>query len=339
MKKTRFFTCLLALIMVVSMLTITAAAADIHLVADSAIIYVDDIKVRNINAYLDGEGEIRVESENDLRKIFPNDLENSTFLTSETGIIVTQWVISLGYSSSQDSNTLYIYTSSGTPSIPSIVDPTIPTVPAEPSIPGTQETATAEVFVNGLRVNNSGVHTYGGEFFINTYNALYTIFPRETANTYFPATMETSSLRSWATQYKYTMVSSGNRAYLNNDGNTPIEVTLNGTNVTFPDQQAIVVKPGRTMIPIRTVSELINCDVEWDGNHNRVKITKGNSTMLLWVNHQSYWLDGNYYKMDVSPFALNGRTMVPLRFIIETFGYDVKWDSSSTVSVVRLSSK
>lgn len=49
--------------------------------------------------------------------------------------------------------------------------------------------------------------------------------------------METSSLRSWATKYKYTMVSTGNRVYLNNNGKTAVEVSLNGTYVPFEDQR------------------------------------------------------------------------------------------------------
>lgn len=336
MKNTRFMACLMAIMMFVSTLTTTAhAGSDIHIVVGDATIYVNDVMVQNISAYLDGYGDIRVESVSDLCKVFPNDQGRFNSLASQTGIVVHHWVTNLGYSCSQDGNILYIYTSN----TPTIEIPSTPNMPTIPEVPTEPETPSAEVFVNGLRVDNSGVHAYGGEFFINTYTALRTIFPKETANNYFPATMETSSLRTWANKFKYTMVSSGDRVYLNNDGKKPVEVSLNGTNVVFPDQQPVVVDPGRTMIPIRVVSELINSTVEWDAQHKRVKIVKGNSTMLLWVGSQSYWLDGNYHNMDVSPYILNGRTMVPIRFITETFGYDVKWDSSGTVPVVKLSSK
>lgn len=43
--------------------------------------------------------------------------------------------------------------------------------------------------------------------------------------------------------------------------------------------------------------------------------------------------------MDVKPYITNGRTMVPIRFVCEVFGYTVKWDGTGTVPVVRLSSK
>lgn len=336
MKKTRFMACLMAIMMLVSLLTTTAhASSNIHIVASDATIYVNDSVVQNINAYLDGYGEVRVETANDLFKIFPNDgatFANDPSLSSQTGIIVTQWVVTLGYGCSQSENQLYIYTNK-TPSIE------IPTLPTEPSTPTVPESPPAEVFVNGLRIDNADVHVYGGEFFVNNTNALRTIFPKETAGSSLPTTLETTSLRTWANKYKYTLVSSGDRVYLNNDGKKPVEVTLNGTPVEFPDQQPIVVDPGRTMIPIRAVSELINSTVEWDAQNKRVRIAKGNSIMILWVDVQSYWLNNVYHKMDVSPYILNGRTMVPIRFITETFGYTVKWDSSAAVPVVRLSSK
>ena len=62
--------------------------------------------------------------------------------------------------------------------------------------------------------------------------------------------------------------------------------------------------------------------------------------MWIWVGNTTYYINNVKYTMDVKPFVTNNeRTMVPIRFIGEAFGYDVKWDGSGTVPVVRLSSK
>jgi len=36
-------------------------------------------------------------------------------------------------------------------------------------------------------------------------------------------------------------------------------------------------------------------------------------------------VNGNLVALDVAPEILNGRTMVPLRFVVETLGYQVEW--------------
>lgn len=330
MKKTRFMSCLMAIILVFGLMVSTANAADIHLDAGSATVYVDDSRVYGITAYIDGTGNIRVESESDMLKIFSKET-TGPFMSPSSSLIVTDWANYFGYGWSQSESTLYIYRNgSTTPSYP-----TDPSIPPDPTSPSTK--TQADVFVNGLRVTGSGVHVYGGEFFIDNSAALRTIFPKET-NGNLPTVTEATSLRSFATKYKYTMVSNGNRVYLSNNGNGPLEVTLNGTYIAFPDQQPYVVN-NRTMVPIRTLAETLGFTVEWVSSNNGIKLTKGSMVMWVWVGSTTYYINNVKYTMDVKPFVTNNeRTMVPIRFIGEAFGYDVKWDGSGTVPVVKLTS-
>lgn len=330
MKKTRFISALMAIIMMFGLLTSTATAADIHLNVGPATVYMDDARVYGINAYIDGENKVRVETEDDMRKIFNSEFQNGgIYLSPGTGLIVTDWADFFGYGWSQSESTLYIYRNGS--SVPSY--PNQPNIPANPN-----DKPPVEVFVNGLRINNAGVHTYGGEFFIETSDALRAIFPSETKNN-LPTVTGTTSLKTYATKYKYTLVSNGEKVYLYNNGNGPLEVTLNGTYVSFPDQQPYVVN-NRTMVPIRTLAETLGFTVEWVSANNGIKLTKGNMTMWVWVGSTTYYINNVKYTMDVKPFVTNNeRTMVPIRFISEAFGYDVKWDGTGTVPVVRLTSK
>lgn len=46
------------------------------------------------------------------------------------------------------------------------------------------------------------------------------------------------------------------------------------------------------------------------------------------------WVNGDYVETDVAPFIENDRTMVPLRFVIETLGLEVKWDQPRKMATV-----
>ena len=75
--------------------------------------------------------------------------------------------------------------------------------------------------------------------------------------------------------------------------------------------------------------------VEWDG---------GTRTVTLWVDGHSLRLtldsrmvqDGrnDWFYLDVAPVSIGGRTMLPIRFIVEYFGGQVVWNGDSrTVTI------
>lgn len=147
-----------------------------------------------------------------------------------------------------------------------------------------------------------------------------------------------NELENWATINNYVLLKYNNNVYLNNDGNTPVIIKVDNNEVEFPDQQPLVVSPGRTMVPIRAIAEFIDdVDVTWDSTNNRIVIKNDYNTLILWINSTSYWLNGNYHQMDVEPYVLNCRTMVPIRFIAEAFGFTITFDNSYDVCVINLS--
>lgn len=119
----------------------------------------------------------------------------------------------------------------------------------------------------------------------------------------------------------------GNRLYINDDGNLPVEIMVNGTLVQFPDQQPMVVKPGRTMVPIRAVAELLGCKVEWIDEYHCAAITRDRTTMYISPGKDTYILNNQHYSLDAPAKVINGRTMVPLRFVAEAFGFEVNYQA------------
>lgn len=106
-----------------------------------------------------------------------------------------------------------------------------------------------------------------------------------------------------------------------------ISVYLEGNEIDFD------VKPqtvnGRTMVPVRAIFEAMGASVTWDKDTKTVKSVKGNTTVKMTLNSTTEYIDGIAYKMDVPPIIINGRTLVPARYVAEAFGYFVSWDQKT----------
>ncbi len=109
-------------------------------------------------------------------------------------------------------------------------------------------------------------------------------------------------------------------------------VTLNGQPLTFDVPP--VIDNGRTMVPLRATFEALGATVRWDANTRTIAATKGDASIQLTVGDTSAAKNGAKITLDAPPRILDGRTLVPLRFIGEALGCQVNWDDSTqTVSI------
>ena len=46
------------------------------------------------------------------------------------------------------------------------------------------------------------------------------------------------------------------------------------------------------------------------------------------IDDRKAWNNGNCEELEASPFIINGKTLVPLRYIAEKLGYQTKWLAS-----------
>ena len=113
----------------------------------------------------------------------------------------------------------------------------------------------------------------------------------------------------------------------------PLTVTVDGTAVTFPDQQP-VIKNSRTLVPVRFIAEALGYEVEWDEKVNAAVIDNGRIVMYIGTNHAI--IDGQHKTLDVKSELIGDRTMVPLRVIAETLDCTVDWlNEIRTVQINR----
>lgn len=96
-----------------------------------------------------------------------------------------------------------------------------------------------------------------------------------------------------------------------------------------------VVKDGRTLIPIRAVSEGMGASVNWDEATGTITIVKDGITVKLTIGDNTVNVNGQAKTLDVPALLQNSRTLVPLRFISEAFKSDVQWYPDSQMVVVN----
>ncbi len=106
-------------------------------------------------------------------------------------------------------------------------------------------------------------------------------------------------------------------------------------NCYFADQRPIILE-GRTMIPVRGLLENLGYDINWDDATKTVIIKSymNDDELRVTVGSNVIYKNGEAITIDVPATIMNGRTMIPVRAIVEAFGYKIEWNESErTVTV------
>lgn len=90
-----------------------------------------------------------------------------------------------------------------------------------------------------------------------------------------------------------------------------------------------VIKGGRTLIPVRAITEGFGAELAFDKESQVVTITKGDTVIELTLGSTVAVVNGEEVQMDTKANIVNNRTYVPLRFIMETFKLNVEWDQDT----------
>lgn len=112
--------------------------------------------------------------------------------------------------------------------------------------------------------------------------------------------------------------------------NNPM-MEINGVAVPIDsDGTAPVIQDDRTVLPLRAVAEAMGAEVGWDDPSQTVTLAMDGKQLKLQINSGQAWdQNGTSYPLDVPPIIINGRTMLPIRFVAEYFGGKVEWSESS----------
>ena len=126
------------------------------------------------------------------------------------------------------------------------------------------------------------------------------------------------------------ILASASLSYAEND---PIGLRLDGKDI-LPDTTAMIVS-GRVLVPARAVFEAMGGMVAWDDARREVTVTRGILVVKLIIDSKTATINGLPKDMDVPAAIISERTMIPVRFVAETLGYEVDWDDTNRIVNIK----
>ncbi len=113
------------------------------------------------------------------------------------------------------------------------------------------------------------------------------------------------------------------------------QVILDGQALSFDVPP--VIESGRTLVPLRAIFEALGSNIQWDGDTQTVTATKGSTEIELVIGGKAL-KNGQPVTLDVPAKIIEGRTVVPLRFVSEALGCQVSWDGATQTITISSSS-
>lgn len=103
-----------------------------------------------------------------------------------------------------------------------------------------------------------------------------------------------------------------------------IKVTIDGELVHFEGTQPMMVA-SHILVPVRGVFEHVGAELKWDPALHTVTAHRGDHEVVLTMGKNMAQLDGAFVPLDQPAMTIQGRTMVPLRFLGRSLGVHVDW--------------
>ncbi len=116
---------------------------------------------------------------------------------------------------------------------------------------------------------------------------------------------------------------------------------VNGTEAEIDPGRGIapIVQGGRTLVPIRAIIEAMGGTVNWDEETQTALLEYNSDIIALTIVSTTAYLNDKVNTLDVAPVVINDRTMLPIRFIAESFKFDVDWiEETQTVTIKKMGS-
>jgi hypothetical protein len=102
---------------------------------------------------------------------------------------------------------------------------------------------------------------------------------------------------------------------------------VQGKNVTLDVAPTVV--NGNTLVPLRFLSESLGAEVKWFGDERKITLTQQENKIDLWIDKPSALVNGRTIALEAAPEIMDDTTVVPLRFISETFKQEVHYNADT----------
>ena len=116
----------------------------------------------------------------------------------------------------------------------------------------------------------------------------------------------------------------------------PIVMVVDGHTVETKEMPPIILN-GRTMVPAREFFEQLGAKVSWNQAAKQVTIDYNDEKIILTINSRTVYIGYNsavISQSDPAPKIVNDKTMIPVRFVAEEFGFDVEWKNETRTVII-----
>lgn len=116
-----------------------------------------------------------------------------------------------------------------------------------------------------------------------------------------------------------------------------IRVSVDGEYIDFSEYDNVYPKivEGRTLVPMRAIFEKLKFEVEYDVNTNIAIGRNDDLRIELPIGRKDAKVNGQKIALDVVADVINGRTMIPVRFVAEKSGANVSWNAENRVVIIE----
>lgn len=94
------------------------------------------------------------------------------------------------------------------------------------------------------------------------------------------------------------------------------------------------IQDGYTLVPFRELLTKLGTKITWDPAAREVSASSGGTTIELTIDSKTAYVNGNAIKIEAPPRLKNGRTYIPARLVLETFGVSVGWNNTYRLVLV-----
>jgi multiple sugar transport system substrate-binding protein len=111
--------------------------------------------------------------------------------------------------------------------------------------------------------------------------------------------------------------------------------TVNGKSTTL--EQGAMIANGRTLVPLRFITEAMGAALGWEAATRTANIALGDNKIALTIGKTVAKVNGYDVALDAPAAIVNGKTVVPLRFVADSMGATTAWNAALKKVTVQFS--
>lgn len=114
---------------------------------------------------------------------------------------------------------------------------------------------------------------------------------------------------------------------------TPVKLIVNGEELNDLPMSPVILD-NYTFVPAREVFEKTGALVSWNQASKEIQVDYDKQNLKIQVDNDTALVNGQEVRMAVPPKIISNKTMIPLRFVSESFGFNVDWDSATNTAAI-----